>query len=136
MLSSAKALLTILVYAQIGIAEPDAAIQDYLASVNLKGDYAWCSAFVNYNLKSVGIEGTDKANARSFLKFGKEVTEPKKMDVVVLWRGSKTSWKGHVGFFIKQDDTHVYLLGGNQRDSVNITAYSKSRVLGYRRFGE
>lgn len=39
---------------------------------------------------------------------------------------------GHVGFVVGWNDTHVYLLGGNQSDMVNVTKFPKSSVRGYR----
>lgn len=97
---------------------------------------AWCAAFANWCLKKEGFEFTGKLNARSFLDIGWEVKEPQIGDVVVLWRESPNSWKGHVGFFVRQDSMHVYMLGGNQGNQVNITAYRKDRVLSVRRLKE
>ena len=94
---------------------------------------AWCSAFVNYICKKSGFEYTKKLNARSWLKAGWEVEKPAVGDVVVFWRESISSWKGHVAFFVHEDKKNVYVLGGNQGNKVQISAYSKSRVLSYRR---
>lgn len=99
----------------------------------LKDDTAWCSAFANWVAKTSGYEHTGALNARSWLKIGKEVTEPERGDVVILWREKPNSWKGHVGFFIRQTKNWIYILGGNQSNQVKITAYPKNRLLGYRR---
>lgn len=93
----------------------------------------WCAAFVNSILKKNNIKGTKSNLARSFLRFGVKTNSPKKGDIVILKRG-KSSWEGHVGFFVKQTKTHVYLLGGNQGNKVSIKAYSKHRLLGYRTY--
>lgn len=93
---------------------------------------AWCSAFVGYVLESCGIKSTKKLNARSYLKWGKPTTTPKMGDIVVLWRQSKTSAFGHVGFFIRKKDGLVYMLAGNQNNQVDITGFPESRVLEYR----
>ena len=75
----------------------------------------WCAAFVGAMLYRVGREGTGKLNARSYEDWGFDVTtNPKVGDIVVLWRQNKTCGKGHIGFYIREDDTHVYMLGGNQ----------------------
>ena len=92
----------------------------------------WCSAFVNWCMEETGIKGTENAAARSWLAWGRELTVPEIGCVVVLWRGSPSGWQGHVGFFVKETLTTVSLLGGNQGDQVNISKYSKDRVLGYR----
>ena len=93
---------------------------------------AWCSAFVNFIAKVTGHEYSGKLNARSWLTTGQRTTSPEPGDVVVLWRGDKTSWKGHVGFFVKRDDSQIWILGGNQSNQVCIAPYSAERLLDYR----
>lgn len=93
---------------------------------------AWCSAFVNWCAKETGKECTEKLNARSWLDVG-EVSDGAIGDVVILWREDPLSWKGHVGLFVRETKTMVYILGGNQDNRVCIKPYIKSRVLGYRR---
>jgi hypothetical protein len=51
----------------------------------------------------------------------------------VFWRDYATSWKGHVGIVVATDKEWVYVLGGNQGDSVCIAPYPKTRVLGFRK---
>ncbi len=94
---------------------------------------AWCSAFVNYICKVTGFEYTGELNARSWLGAGWEVEKPQVGDIVVFWRERRSSWKGHVAFYVSEDNDHVYVLGGNQGNKVQISAYSKNRVLSYRR---
>ena len=94
---------------------------------------AWCSASLNYFCKKLGYERTGKLDARSWLKLKTIVLEPKIGDIVVLWRDDISSWKGHVGIFIKKDINHVYILGGNQSDSISISPYPIDRVLRYRK---
>lgn len=93
---------------------------------------AWCASFVGYCLEEAGLTSTKKLNARSYLEWGKETKTPKVGDIVVLWRGSKTGWEGHVGFFIREDNGYIHILGGNQSNEVNISKYSKEQLLGYR----
>lgn len=95
-------------------------------------DTAWCAAFVNWVLKQNGKIGTGSLAARSFMRYGVETKQPQLGDIVVLWRISPQSAYGHVGFFVKEVGDQIYILGGNQSDSVNITAFSKSQLLGYR----
>lgn len=99
----------------------------------LKDETAWCSAFVNWVAKTTGHEYTQQLNARSWLNVGLPVSNPQMGDVVVLWRESRESWKGHVGFFIREDENTIWVLGGNQRNHVGIHGYSKDRLLEYRR---
>jgi uncharacterized protein (TIGR02594 family) len=99
----------------------------------LKDETAWCSAFANWVAKEANLQHSKKLNARSWLNVGTKVTTPEKGDVVIFWRESKTSWKGHVAFFIRETQNWVYVLGGNQSNQVKISAYPKERVLGYRK---
>jgi uncharacterized protein (TIGR02594 family) len=94
---------------------------------------AWCSAFINYLCKRNYYERSGKLTARSWLDVGVELDEPELGCIVVLWRESKVSWKGHVGFYINHDDRYIYILGGNQDSSVCIKRYPKNRLLGYRK---
>ena len=97
-------------------------------------EVAWCSAFVNWCMKQNGIKGTAKANARSFMDWGKDTASPLPGDVVVFWRGSKTGWQGHVAFYVDQTATHVKVLGGNQGNQVSMANYPKSQLLGFRTY--
>lgn len=93
---------------------------------------AWCAAFANAMLERVDIKGTNSVAARSFLDWGKELKKPKPGAIAVLWRGSTNSWEGHVGFYVSETADAILILGGNQKDEVNIASYSKDRLLGYR----
>ncbi len=97
-------------------------------------EMAWCSAFANWVALKANKKASGKLNARSWLRVGKKKTRPSIGDVVVFWRESKNSWKGHVGFFIgySEDRTKIYCLGGNQNNQVNIKAYPAYRMLGFR----
>jgi len=93
---------------------------------------AWCDAFADWCTWKAGGVPTPGLNAREWLRYGDAVDDPSLMDMVVLWRESINSWKGHVGFFINKDDEYIYILGGNQNNSVCIQPYPIGRLLGYR----
>jgi uncharacterized protein (TIGR02594 family) len=95
-------------------------------------DTAWCAAFVNWCIMKAGKIGTNSLLARSFLNYGTPKNIPNVGDLVILWRISKSSPFGHVGFFIRETNSLIYILGGNQSDAVNIQAFDKTRLLGYR----
>lgn len=95
-------------------------------------DTAWCAAFVNWCLKQTGTKYPGSLLARSFLNYGDETRNPLMGDIVVLWRVSRESIFGHVGFFVSETADTIFMLGGNQTNQVNITEYPKSKVLGYR----
>ena len=94
----------------------------------------WCAAFVGSVLAQCGISGTNKLNARSYLGWGSStsISNANPGDVVVFWRGSRDSWKGHVAFYSHHDENNVHVLGGNQGNSVSIKAYPRDRVLDVR----
>ena len=93
---------------------------------------AWCAGAQNSWLVRSGQPGTKSLAARSFMQWGKPLTKPRVGCIVVFWRGSPNGWQGHVGMYVREDEKYIYVLGGNQRNSVNISRYSKSRLLGYR----
>jgi uncharacterized protein (TIGR02594 family) len=100
-----------------------------LGGVHQRNDEtAWCSAFVNWCVEQAGFEGTESAAARSWMQWGRPITAPRVGCIVVLRRTNNPAF-GHVGFFVKATDRLVFLLGGNQSDAVNVTAFDRSRVL-------
>jgi uncharacterized protein (TIGR02594 family) len=94
---------------------------------------AWCSLTINYVAKKCGYERTNKLDARSWLQMPIRVLKPSVGDVVVLWRESPESWKGHVGLYIRMDEKNIWLLSGNQNNEINISPYPRERLLGIRK---
>jgi uncharacterized protein (TIGR02594 family) len=110
-------------------------ITQYHKDTNISGyddKVSWCSSFIHWTLAQVDIVGTGSALARSWLHWGEELNLPVIGCIAVLWRDDPTSWKGHVGYYLREDDEYVYLLGGNQLDQVREHFYPKSSVLSYR----
>lgn len=95
----------------------------------------WCSVFMNWVAMKCGVKRSKSAAARSWLNVGMAVENPEPGDIVVYWRGDPNSHQGHVGIFFgySADKTRVYTLGGNQNNSVSISAYPADRVLSFRR---
>lgn len=96
-------------------------------------DVPWCSAFLNSVMSRCGFPQTYSLAARSWLALGTVETIPQIGDVVVLWRNEKEGPFGHCGLFIKEDASHVWILGGNQDNMVSIKPFPLERLLGYRR---
>lgn len=97
---------------------------------------AWCAAFVGAVLAQVGLHGTGKLNARSYLTWGVAVPirDARPGDVCTFWRGSPSAATGHVAFLVRFDGTDkVIVRGGNQGDKVSDAAYPVSRLLAVRR---
>lgn len=98
---------------------------------SMSDEVPWCSSFVNWVLVQSGFKGTDMANARSFLSWGKSLDKPKIGDIVIFSRGNEP-WQGHVAFFLDKSNGLVFVLGGNQSNRVGINGYQEGMVLGYR----
>jgi len=94
---------------------------------------SWCSAFVNWCCKGAGLEYSGKLDARSWLRVGENIQYPAIGDIVILWRESPQSWKGHVGFYINQIGHHINILGGNQQNMVCIMPYQINKLLACKR---
>lgn len=95
---------------------------------------AWCAAFINWCLFKAGMPHTGRLDARSFLGYGEETEKPVLGDLAIFWRIREKSVWGHVGFYISESPSYVYILSGNQNNQVNIQPYPKSRLLGYRTY--
>ncbi len=95
----------------------------------------WCSTFINWVAWKAGLQQSKKANARSWLNVGIKTTSPEPGDIVVFWRESPQSWKGHVGIFLgfSLNNKRVYCLGGNQGNRVSVSAYRANNVLSFQR---
>ena len=130
--------------AELGVSELEGnehnpRILQYAREVDLdwyeNDETAWCSIFINWVAMKAKFIRSKKPNARSWLNVGFPVENPEPGDIVVYWRGSKSSWKGHVGIFLGFDQSRqrIYTLGGNQGDSVSISGYSVDRLLEFRR---
>ena len=110
---------------QIGIHEigdnsgPDVARYIAGAKVGQLGD-PWCAIFANWALESCGIRGTRSASSQSFRSDPNFVMldGPAFGAIAVFWRSPRSQGVGHVGFYQKENDTHVFTLGGNEGDMV------------------
>ncbi len=93
----------------------------------------WCAAFLNGVFNATGGQGTGSLAARSYLSWGRGVTDPQVGDVVVF-SSSRGPASGHVGLFAGYDDRgQIKVLGGNQNNQVSIATYGTNRLLGFRR---
>lgn len=89
----------------------------------------WCAAFVGGMLETVGITSSRFESAKSYLNWGVKLAAPVVGCIVVFTRDGG----GHVGFVTGADGKgNLLVLGGNQSDAVNIRAFARDRVAGYR----
>lgn len=92
---------------------------------------AWCAAFVGACFERVGIRSTRSLMAKSYLSFGKHISEPR-VGAVAVFNRTKDPAFGHVAFVLRWTDSSVYILGGNQTDAVTIERRARSSVVEYR----
>ena len=94
-------------------------------------DCAWSDAFCGACLERAGLRATRSLMARSYLKWGEALAEPRVGAIAVFSRGSNPA-EGHVGFWLGETEDSVVLLGGNQSNAVSVARYAKARLLGLR----
>lgn len=112
-------------------------VLEYLATTRLPEAMVhdatpWCSAFVNWVFAQANMDRTRSAAARSWLRWGVPIDEPRVGCVVVLTRDAGGPGSGHVGFYVGSTPDEVLVLGGNQNQRVSQRLYARSRVLSYR----
>jgi uncharacterized protein (TIGR02594 family) len=87
---------------------------------------AWCAIWLSTVVSDCGIGVPDKPfRARMWKEWGTKREGPAQVgDVAVLRR------KGghHVGIVLKATDRYVWLVGGNQSNSVNVTRFDASLI--------
>lgn len=103
----------------------------------------WCSAACNFWFWILNLPRSRSLLARSWLGVGMPIDLEKAevgFDVCIFKRGSgkqpgptNLTAPGHVALFAGDVGSKIYVLGGNQGDSVSIRGYPKSRLLGVRR---
>ncbi|QBM77274.1 TIGR02594 family protein [Sphingomonas sp. AAP5] len=98
-------------------------------------DVPWCGLFVGHCVASQLPREPLVRNplgARSYETFGKKVA-PQPGAIMVFWRESEDSGKGHVGFYVGEDQVGDFLiLGGNQGNAVSIIGKPRARFLAAR----
>lgn len=93
----------------------------------------WCASFVSWVMEQAGLPSQRSARARDWETYGQKLDTPLMGCIVVFWRKSRSSGSGHVGFYMGKDRLgRILVLGGNQSNEVNISAYDPDQLLGYR----
>lgn len=123
--------------ARAGIDERDdkALIADWASDLGVKNFDAtttpWCGLNVAHAIRETCPEEPLPSNilgARNFAKLGQHVP-PQWGAVLVFWRESKASGKGHVGFYAGERPGAFRVRGGNQQDSISDTWVADSRLV-------
>jgi uncharacterized protein (TIGR02594 family) len=91
----------------------------------------WCGLFVATCLAKDGIPAAPIAvRARAWATWGANLAAAKLAPGAVLV--FERAGGGHVGFYVGEDQTSYYVLGGNQGDKVSIMRLEKSRCIAWR----
>ena len=135
-------------HSQIGVSEYSPGwnpqIKEYQVST-VKGFFnddgtarnAWCACFVHWVLKKAGLpslntqgDSFNLMRARKYESYGKAARGPVHGSIGVKKSGSQY----HVGFVagVNEAGTHVIMLGGNQSNTVNYTAYPINSFTAFR----
>lgn len=106
----------------------------------------WCSGFVNYIAWLLRLPRSKSLRARSWLEVGTPIKleDAEKGDIVIFNRGGPhdpniIAAPGHVGFLAGIVDDQgvgtafIEVLGGNQSNTVKVSRYHESDLLGVRR---
>lgn len=91
----------------------------------------WCGDAVETALlRSLGdIEVPDNPLlAKNWTTFGTKLDKPLFGAIMVFWRESKQSHKGHVGFYVGEQGDYYRILGGNQSNAINVSLLRKNRL--------
>ena len=90
----------------------------------------WCGLFVAYCVSKAGFEVVKNPLwARNWANFGVKQKTAMLGDVLTFVRNGG----GHVGFYVGENDSNYFVLGGNQGDKVSIVEISKKRCISINR---
>jgi len=93
---------------------------------------AWCAASLNWALARSGLHGTESASSGSF-RASKGLTDnPHPGDIVVFASTDPDEARvghGHVGLFLEQNASAIFLLGGNQKNDFGHHAVCRKWIL-------
>lgn len=109
-------------------------IIEYLKSCGLTGsllkdETAWCAAFVNWCIKRSGYQPQGSARVSDWWGWGRPVAATYGAICILQPLTVDQAGSGHIGFLHAQDATNVWLLSGNSKNQVRISAYPKSKLI-------
>lgn len=112
-------------------------IVQYHQSTRLKAkddETAWCSSFLNWCFEQAGLLGTQSAAAASWCEWGQPCHVHEDAVVVFGKHDPDAKGTGHVALVDHLDDDgeHVWVLGGNQRNSVCVARRRISDIVACR----
>lgn len=100
-------------------------------------EIAWCSSFMNFCHLAANLSRTGSAAARSWAGISEDVTDNPRTSDILVFAKIGDDWRGHVTFYVGEDETYWYTFGGNEKDQVKSSRFLKSggsyRLLSIRR---
>jgi uncharacterized protein (TIGR02594 family) len=93
---------------------------------------AWCAAFANACLRCAGYRGTGSALASSFAQFGADLGRTPQPGCIVVFHPLSAGASGHVAFYVDSDSENIRVLGGNQHNKVQVSAFPVNKWRAYR----
>jgi uncharacterized protein (TIGR02594 family) len=101
--------------------------QRYLGTNPTERRSRWCAEFMNMMERKMGRSGTGSALAKSFLNYGRRVSDPRPGDIAVMSRRGG----GHVGYVMSVEGGKVKLISGNHGRRVGVGTYPRGRVIAF-----
>lgn len=93
-------------------------------------DNAWCAMIMNAALIESGFKGTHKANAASFVDFGRKSPMVPGCGVVIKHLGGQRIGRYHVTFCDLIMDADWFTgLGGNQSDQIKDSNFKRNEIV-------
>lgn len=91
----------------------------------------WCGTFVAHCLQEVGLPvAKNWFRAKDWATYGSNLRASHVAPGAILVFARQGG--GHVGFYVCEDASFYYVLGGNQSNSVNIMKLAKARCIAIR----
>lgn len=133
-----------IMFGELGVTEIEGSehnprILQYSKELGLNGilddETAWCAILLNWCLMKAGKPYVVSALARDISKaLYIETDYPVPGDIVLFWRESVDSWKGHVALFLGfTSNGNIWTISGNTSNKVCVSSESSSKVLNFYR---
>ena len=114
----------------------------YVKLYNKGLESSWCAGFISYCLKQSEYNELDYSlSAKAIYNQAKQqniiTASAQAGDLIVFWRDSPKSWKGHIGIVERIDSNYIYTIEGNKGQfpaKVKRVRYAKNNIpklLGY-----
>lgn len=114
--------------------EPE--VQRRLACFGSGRGEPWSSCFVRWVMEQAGYASCQEPDNLAWLGWGEHATA--RYGAVAVFEDADAEGPGHVGFYVGESGSCVYVLGGNTWErgryapGIGVRAFDKARLAGYR----